>query len=325
MFLETIREPVTPESKIIGVTTSEQLSGIPLNTWKSVRSALITFTGENRLKIHGLGKPLTQDQKRYLEQRSTLFIDGILKAARPIVDGDNGHWERFYDYDGDTSFYKTKVDIRRVPELNAYLLGLSSATDKEAEAKLAKKLKIERGLLWKEISVQFKPNGDNFEIDFLEIVQRFQDIENQLLSTPISTPKEKRWREAELTAEVIIMDMLARRQILFGNKNDVEVSLSLWGEGDRYQYESDGEVRKDLWRRRGFVLSGPLGRVGSTLTLSDRSLGKEGEIVPTSVIFTVRRYDNNFKPSNLPATHPSMKTAMNKLASEIADSFNQRL
>lgn len=328
MSQEIIREPITPESEIIGVTTSEQLSGIPLNTWGNVRSALITFTEKNRLEIHGPRETLTQDQKRHLERRSTLFIDNMLKAAQPVVDGGNGHWKRFYDYDGDASFYKTEVDIRKAPESNAYLLGLNSVTDEGAEAKLAEELKIERGLLWKKVGIQFKPNGDNFEIDFLEIAQRFQDIENQLRSTPISIPKEnkeERRREAELTAEVIIMDLLARRQILFGNKNDVGVSLSLWGEGDRYQYKSNGEVRKDLWGWRRFVLSGPLGRVGSTLTLSDKSLGKEGETVPTSVIFTVRRYGNNYKPSDLPATHPSMKATMNRLASEIADSFNQRL
>lgn len=138
-----------PELDIVGVKVSEYRSGIPLQGWGKVESAL-------RLYESGAATSSTafdHDTKAYGDAYGEVgaarflfgnirgrgsFVDNLLNEARLSVQN-RGWWSRDFEYDGPGRFHKTLVEIETLPNTkDGYLLKLGAAyVGKKVEDDLA--------------------------------------------------------------------------------------------------------------------------------------------------------------------------------------------
>ncbi len=331
----------SPELKITGVKTSEYRSGIPLQGWENVESALKLFESGAARKSNGV---LQHEVKAYGDAYGELgtalfllgnsqgrgsFVDKLLKEAKPSVQN-RGQWKRHYDYDGPGRFHKTSVEIEALPNLeDGYLLGLNAAyVGKEVEDGLAETLGIEQGLQWKSVNIELKPVGTYFRIDFDAVAERLQPLYTELDPAPTSEHRGFRQRLVEvvrgkqptekpaLTGEAIVRTLLATDEytsgsnpFVLGIKDGVEVSLNLGRVGDRFNWRN-GNKSEELWKAEGAVLSGPLAE----------SYSDKGGLETPSLTVSIKPYSED-RYDRSPAIDPEMKATMNGLAEKAVAVF----
>ena len=314
----------TPELKIIGVGVNEYRLGIPLKDWESVKAALNIFASgaskgsraTERHQLKAVGDSFGGEGLAYyglmaphLKGPGSAFVGQMLQEAEPVIES-RGFWSRSYDYDGPGSFFKTTVEIKRLPEQEgAYLLELNAAyVGKDVEDGLAETLGVEQGLQWKSVDVRFEPEAFGFRIDFGEVARRLQGVYAELQTTekPALTG-----RDILKTLLEIDPDRLSdSTPFVLGVKDGIEVTLNLGRVGDRFDRRQDSKT--PLWGLEDSVLTGRLAE----------KWGEEGKFDDPSIVITVRRFSKR-EFDRLPALDPAMKARMNDLASKIASAFSQ--
>lgn len=308
-----------PELQITGVEISEYHSGIPLQGWESVSNALdIYSTGRSRSSRatrNDLEKNAVQQggpMGLFLVMATTgdrsSFVQEMLKEAEAGVKS-RGSWQRHYDYDGQGVFHKTTIEIQRLAELkDGYLVGLNAAyVGKEVEDGLAETLGVEQGLQWKSVNVGLTPDGDQFRIDFAQVVNRLQPV-----LADLSQPKGRERISGLEVANYFMSTNEWRKQAtnyILGVKDGIEVTLDLGRVERRFEYRN-GDVVADNWRQEGPILSG----------LLDRDYEDETKFVPPSFVVSMHRFSEE-RYNRLPAVDPKMKATMNDLAERVAAAF----
>lgn len=331
------------ELNVTGVEISEYRGGIPLSGWQSVEAALETFASgrtkksratQQNIEDHvenvggGIGLGLYFLTLARMDRDS--FVGDLLKEAQEALKG-RDRWSRHYDYDGlGTVFFKTTVEIDRIPDLQeGYLLGLNAAyVGKEVEDGLSETLGVEQGLHRKSVSVKLEPRGSEFRIDFDKVAEKihpfytqieegkkFNDIKANLKELK-RTLTGKKPLSTELTGENVLRKLLDvepysgdTNPFLLGIHEGLEVYFNLGRVGYRF-YNERGARRRELWRSEGAILSGPLAK-------SHNEIGKSE---PPSIVFTVRRFSRD-RFNRIPAIDPAMKVSMDELANKIAGIF----
>lgn len=281
-----------PELNITRVQVSEYRSGIPLQGWESVETALNTFAAGRSRKSRATQDDLTENIGRdhgvigiFLLASAGVdrnrFVQEMLQGAKPSVTQGSGRWSRHYDYDAmGTSFFKTSVDLTKLPNTDeGYLLGLNAAyVGKEVEDGLAETLGVEQGLQWKSVDVKLAPEGTNFRVDFDAVADRLRRLYEELDPVPTPEPEPRGFRQRlieavrreqptekpALTGEAIVRTLLATDEytsgsnpFVLGIKDGIVVSLNLGRVGDRFNWRN-GNKSEELWQAEGSVLSGPL-------------------------------------------------------------------
>jgi hypothetical protein len=309
-----------PELSITGVETTEYRSGIPLQGWESVASALNTYSKggsrSSRVTRNDLEKNIVEMGGGlglgllFLSQgpRSD-FVEDMLDEAKAEVDS-RGRWERHYDYDGQGVFHKTTVEVKRLFDIkDGYLLGLSAAyVGKAVEDGLAETLGVEQGLQWKSVHMGLTPEGSNqFRINFDQVIDRLQPVVADL-----AQPKGRNRVSGMVVANYLMGTTEWREQardFVLGFKDGVEVTLDLGRVERRFDYKN-GNLIADNWKQEGPVLTG----------LLDTDYEDETKFVPPSFVVSMRRVSKE-KWDRLPAIDPQMKATMNDLADRIATAF----
>ncbi len=288
---------------ITGVEVTQCESGIPLKGWDSVKGALYVFA-----KGCSPGRMATESIP-YIEGGEESFVDAMLEEAQPAVES-RGHWHRHYDRVGAVSFYKTQVDINRVSK-GGYVLQLNAAfVGNQVEEGLAETLDVERGLLWKNVAVQFEPEGDQFRINFDEVAERLRGVVASL---------DKKAKRGEIVGRDIVDHLMKVNEwgnsvgpFVLGRKDGVEVTVGLGRVGRRYEYQ-EWEKSEDRWQVDGATISGPLGT----------DYLDETKFVPPSISISLRP-KNKDRYSILPAVDPKAIATMHELAELITEAFNQQ-
>lgn len=330
----------SPELNITGVKVSEYRSGIPLQGWDNVESALRQYESGAAKRRTAMDHNIKAYGDSYGELGAALFIfgnsqgresfvDELLQEARPSVQN-RGQWSKHYDYDGPGRFHKTSVEIKALPNTeNGYLLGLNAAyVGKEVEDGLAEALGIEQGLQWKSVNVELAPEETDFRVDFDAVADRLKLFYEELDPAPTLEPGGFRQRlvetvkgeqpaeKPELTGEAIVRTLLATDEytsgsnpFVLGIKDGVEVSLNLGRVGDRFNWRG-GDRNEELWKAEGTILSGPLAE-----SYSDR-----GGLEVPSIIVSIEPYGED-RYDRMPAIDPEMKASMNNLAERVAAAF----
>lgn len=329
------------ELKIKSVNTLEFRSGIPIQSWENVKSALEAYgngtTKSKTAKDHniktyrnsygGIGAALFKIGNS-MNQES--FVDKLLQDAKPSVDN-RGRWSRHYDYDGPGNFHKTTVGIRRLPNLeDGYLLSLDAAyVGKQTEDGLARALGIEQGLLWKSVEVKLVPEGKNFRINFDDVADRLRPLYEELEQIPAQDARnftqglvevargEQLSEKSALTGEAIVRTFLLTNSdytsgpypFVLGIKNGVEVSLRIEGVSDRFNWRK-GNEKEELWQVEGAILHGPRAEIYSN---------RGGLEIPLLTV-DINPYSKDIY-DELPAIDPDMKATMNDLAKRVAAVF----
>lgn len=179
--------PRSHENRIKAVQLGGDPSGIPLKGFDSVVAALNKFafglSGDSRATQNNLQEGVARmsgaEGLYFLEQVTSdknvhSFVEDMLTKARHAVCV-RGRWSRSFDYDAmGTSFFKSTVDIDRLPEhQDGYLLQLSAAyVGKQVEDKLAQTLgiaverrppykrhQLEQGNAANHVTVTLEPEG----------------------------------------------------------------------------------------------------------------------------------------------------------------------
>jgi hypothetical protein len=312
-----------PERKpaIIGVEVSQYKSGIPLKGWDSVKAALDVFAsgrarGSRATEQHQL-KAVEESYGDFaaafytiatphMRESGSSFVEEMLKEAKPAVD-DRGSWNRHYDYDGVGSFFKTSVEITRVEGTDGYILQLNAAyVGNQVEEGLAEVLGAERGLSWKNVTVQYEPEGTQFRIDFDQVAERLQGVAREL--------GVKKLTGKAITEQLMMVNRWGDSEgpFVLGKKNGVEVTLGFGRVGRRFEYQQS-QRSEDRWHLDGLTISGPL----------DTDYSDESKIVPPSLSISIRP-ESKDRYSRQPAVKPEQKAFMNDLAEKIAAAFGQK-
>ncbi len=330
------------ELNITGVQISEYRSGIPLKGWSSLESALKTFaSGRSRessktqndlirnMPGGGMGTAYFVLATAGIDRNE--FVEEMLTTAKSTFNSGYGFWRKSYEYDAmGTRFFKTSVDIRKLPDTeDGYLLGLNAAyVGKAVEDELAKVLEVDQGLQWKTVNIGLEPAGTNFRVDFNAVAERLQSPYEELDPSPTPEPrgfiqklvevvkKNQLTQKPVLTGEAIIRTLLAtdeytsgQNPFVLGIKDGVEVSLNLGRVGNRFNWKN-GNKSEELWKTEGAVLSGPLAE-----SYSDNHHPEAPSLGVYIRPFSVDKYNL------LPAINPKMKANMNDLAVKIAAAF----
>ena len=325
-------KPKAPEMVVKGVTVTEYQYGIPIEGWDNVKGALNTFS-------RGLQRRSLSNEVRQVQAIANAegvfaaglytsliphpdsgdsFVEGMLESAKPVVDS-RGFWAKHFEQ-GPGSFFKTNVEIDSLPEVqDSFLLRLRAAySGDKIERELAEHLQVERGLLWKNVAVEVRPDRDLFTLDFDQVLARVQPVVAELNPQPQRIGKDSNHTQMiEKTGEAVVQyltgglqDDGSYRAFRLGEKDGVEVSLSARPVSDRFIYEQDTTPR-DTWHIDGAKITGRL--TDSQVTT---------RMVPPYVNFEIAPVrQNEFR--RLPAVRPEMKATMNDLAVRIADSFTK--
>ncbi len=314
-----------PENKaelnITNVAISEYRSGIPLQGWESVTSALNTYSKGGSRSSRATRNDLEKNVAEmggglglgllFLSQGPrSAFVEDMLQEAKAGVDS-RGRWERHYDYDGQGVFHKTTVEVQKLAEVNnGYLLGLNAAyVGKAVEDGLAETLGVEQGLQWKSVKVELAPDGKQFVIDYDAVAEKLQ---------PVLAELERPRGRAKLIGSDIVRHILDTHSyahyheaLPLGVKDGVEVTFQQGEVGDRYDMETDRDKKHSLWVVEGFgTLRGPL----------DHDWEDKSKLLPPSFGVSIHRFSKE-RYDRLPAVDPKMKANMNDLADRVATAF----
>lgn len=306
-------------NKITRVEVTESHSGIPLLGWESVSNALNTFsTGKSRsskvtrndLERNAIqkGGPIGLFLVMATTEDRSSFVERMLQEAKAGVDS-RGRWERHYDYDGQGVFHKTSVGVQRLPELkDGYLLELNAAyVGKEVEDGLAETLGIEQGLQWKSVEVGLTPEGNQFKIDFTQVVYRLQSV-----TTGLTQPKGRQ-RISGLDVANYFMSTNEWAEpatnYVLGLQDEIEVTLNLGRVASRFEY-SHGKIAADNWRQEKSVISGHL----------EKDYEDKTKFISPSLVVLMKRFSKE-RYDRLPIIDPKMKATVNSLAERVADTF----
>lgn len=316
-------EQTTGQEKRTAVTGAEVTqyeSGIPLKGWESVKNALDIFasgasrgsrtTEQHQMKAMGesyggLALAFYAIAAPHMQGSGSSFVEGMLKEAEPSVKS-RGSWERHYDYDGQGSFFKTTVEINKVGKEDGYLLQLNAAyVGNQVEEGLAEALGAERGLSWKNVAVEFEPEGTQFKIDFSQVAEKLLGVVATL------DTKAKSITGEDIVAHLMKTDKYGESEgpFVLGVKDGVEVTVNLGRVGRRFEY-SQGHKSEDRWHVEGATITGPL----------DTDYRDETKFMPPSISVSMHPKSED-KYNRLPAVDPKMKATMNGLANEIATAF----
>lgn len=306
-------------SAVTGVEVTQYESGIPLKGWDSIKNALNIFasgasrgsraTEQHQIKAigesyGGFGAAFYAIAAPHMRGDSS-FVEEMLKEAEPSVKS-RGRWSRSYDYDGQGSFFKTTVEVNRGDKADGYILQLNAAyVGNQVEEGLAEALGVERGLSWKNVAVEFEPEGTQFRIDFDQVSQRLQGVAATL------DTRAKSISGKDIVAHLMKTDRYGESEgpFVLGVKDGVEVTVNMGRVGRRFEY-SQGKKSEDRWHVEGTTITGPL----------DTDYRDETKFVPPSISVSMHPKSEE-RYNRLPAVDPKMKTTMNGLANDIAAAF----
>ena|SRR3989344_9484648 len=307
-------------TEVTGVEVTQYESGIPLKGWESVRNALDIFasgasrgsraTEQHQMKAvgesyGGLGLAFYAIASPHMQGSGSSFVEQMLKEAEPSVKS-RGSWSRSYDYDGQGSFFKTTVEVNKVGKEDGYLLQLNAAyVGNQVEEGLAETLGAERGLSWKNVAVEFEPEGTQFKIDFDQVAEKLRGVVATL------DTKARSITGKDIVAHLMKTDKYGESEgpFVLGVKDGVEVTVNLGRVGRRFEY-SQGKRSEDRWHVEGATITGSL----------DTDYRDETKFMPPSISVSMHPKSED-KYNRLPAVDPKMKATMNGLASEIATAF----
>jgi len=316
-------EPVgQPErrSAVTGVEITQYESGIPLKGWESVGNALNIFasgasrgsraTEQHQMKAvgesyGGFDAAFYAIAAPHMRGGGSSFVEEMLKEAEPSVKS-RGQWSRSYDYDGQGSFFKTTVEVSRAGIGDDYILQLNAAyVGNQVEEGLAESLGVERGLSWKNVAVEFEPEGTQFRIDFDQVAERLQGV------TATLDVKPKSLTGKDIVAHLMKTDKYGESEgpFVIGVKDGVEVTVGMGRVGRRFEY-SQGKKSEDRWHVEGATITGPL----------DTDYRDETKFVPPSISVSMHPKSEE-RWNRLPAVEPKMKSTMVDLANGIAAAF----
>jgi hypothetical protein len=172
--------------EIVSVSQKMHRSHIPLPDFNSVKGALTLFSEGTTKSSHATKQQLVADggglaaMLMTVGQRDTggflgqLFADIEKKLQTSSV------YSYSFDYDGYGSFFKTTVEVYRLPD-DSYLLSLSAAyVGRKVENELAEALGLQQKLWWSGVNLTYGPTeGETFEIDFKDIAMCLAPLGNQ--------------------------------------------------------------------------------------------------------------------------------------------------
>ena len=311
---EVSPKPVEREQVITGIEISEYQSGIPLRGWESVESALRAFSmGVSRVSISAESrKVLAADPHPIIVPfPKGNFLNQMFKEAKRVTKS-QGRWQRDYKDDGAGSFSGTRVGVEKVKRTGDYILKLDVARiGAEAEKDLAEYLGIERGLVWKNVTVKLEPEGDQFRVDFEDMVRRLDGVIDYL--NPWG-PWERE-EELRITGEDVARQLLTNDRdgeggfFVLGLKDGLEVAIGMGLVGQRFTWENM-ERSGDKWRVDGSVLTGPL----------ETDYRDETKFLSPSISISIRS-ETEGRYNRVPVVDPKKKEIVNDLAERVAESF----
>jgi hypothetical protein len=161
----------------------EGLKGIPLVGIDSVKAALQKFSdgvSGSTATLHQLGvdgNPLAMMMKMaYMDAgREVPFLKKLFDDIEATLKKHN-KYSYHYDYDGVGSFFKTTVEVTKLPD-DVFVLGLHAAYVGDAvEASLAEALGVERALCWTAVDVVLPLAGGLFIADMLFIIESLTKV-----------------------------------------------------------------------------------------------------------------------------------------------------
>lgn len=171
--------------QIVSVSPKAHRSHIPLPDFDSVKGALTLFSEGTTKSSHATKQQLVADggglaaMLLSASQRNTNgFLDRLFKEIEETIEV-NSSYNRHFDYDGYGSFFKTTVEVYRLPD-DSYLLSLNAAyVGKEVEDELAEALGLQQKLWWSGVDLTYGPvKGEMFEIDFEAIAMCLAPLGN---------------------------------------------------------------------------------------------------------------------------------------------------
>jgi hypothetical protein len=254
--------------KITQTSVTERRSGIPAQGWENVRAIIEMYASgqsagyraaetENLRQVEdSAGMNRVMAVGMYLlaaaqTNQSTLLMKLLSEAEAALTT--RGSFYKSYDYDAmGTPFFKANVSIERIdPSVDMYSVGLYAAyVGDEPEIGLAERLTVPRVLRSCLVETTVEPSGpDAFSFDMEKIVRRLDPV--------LGTEKIKGIEIAKVMMQANEYDESAKPYVL-PSTDGLSISLLPGSVGKRFKYDRDGN-KKNLWRRKGSVVTGPLG------------------------------------------------------------------
>lgn len=185
----------------LAVRRSEWLRGIPLVGLNSVKAALRKFSDGVR-GSNATTQQLATDGNPFAMMMKMAYIDAgregsFLKELFADIEASlkkRDKYSRHYDYDGVGSFFKTTVEVTKLPN-DIFVLGLNAAyVGDKVEVSLAEALGVERALCWTATNLVLPSVSGLFIADMLFIIESLAKVVDLKGLTPeraVSRMKDK--------------------------------------------------------------------------------------------------------------------------------------
>lgn len=294
------------ETAKLTVHHSECLRGIPLVGMDSVKSALQKFSDGVR-GSNATTQQLATDGNPIAMMMKMAYVDSggegsFLKELFADIEASlkkRDKYSRHYDYDGVGSFFKTTVEVTKLPN-NIFLLGLNAAyVGDKVEVSLAEALGVERALSWAATTIELPVVGNLFIADFVFIINALAK------AIPLKG----------LTAEKAVAMMTERKRLSDRNgaitvyeSKDFTVTMVLDDVSRPMQYKAGNGTM--VWKVNSNSILGPL----------HPDWVDESKVLKPLLKFTVSRTAPNAYDS-VPFIDAEGKNAMRNLAEMIASAF----
>lgn len=306
--------PPPKELEVVGIEASERHTGIPLKDSNALVRALTAYsmgaTQESdvtsQLLLNEIEDRMGRTFRNFAQSSMPSYepgdiVEQILNEAIPIVNS-QGRWQRYYDYGAmGSTFLHTEVGIDRLPDFDdGYLLKLrtlrGSGGQDRAEKDLAKFLEVDRGLEYKGVQIQLKPDGTYCDIDFDKVAGRLQSLCADLHSTAdVNYP---------LTGAQMLNTIASRNlnhgwSFRLGIQDGVGIAVSV-----------DGTYKRENWQVEGGHLRAPL----------EEGFERQGVLLTPSISIGIQRSEQN-RWLGIPAVTHEMKDTMDQLSNRVVAAF----
>lgn len=341
--------PIEPrESNILKITTTEEISGIPIKGMNNVRDALLAFAmGKTRMSRENvqyevgqlvqeprgtfaflLPDPIAAPQTR---EENEKIVDRVLADIKRDMNkfGRQKRGGVEYGHHRLDGFTTTTVHLNPLSG-NIYILELRGYVGgKQLEGGLAEYLGIdpaERALYGINTAVEFEPYGDQFSIDFDMVLERLQPILDGMKQQPTIKDRTRivyerlRSGQRETPGSRVVQRIMQKDYIyhsltpthVLGRNSDIEVTLKLGEVGDRFETEQFGgkKISPDKFNATGTVLTGPLAP----------DYKNEGLFIPPSIVISVHKPHVDWYDQK-PAIDAQEKQNMRSISTQIAEAL----